>query len=251
MLYKIKFGGGGTYYYCSEACVGVEAPEHRPMAVPVMPKDIPEGQHCFGCSRDLNGQRPIPPIQSNIDPRRELLAPTRENGNDAYGIMEYRYFENRGAFFRSKPESIWVDEIWTYGGIWQPNTGWIDEVWTPERGWFPRVFDLMMPVGPTYGPMEPSELPAEAREELPDAAPAATPNRPPIGIDRTKEWAGKAFQILAAPALAKTTTPDRKDSTASKRSLILSRYPNLIDLTEQSAGKAFQILSAPPKPKPR
>jgi hypothetical protein len=59
VLYKIEFPGGGVRYYCSEKCFGTEALEHQALAVPVLVKDIPADQYCYGRSCEPDDDRPV------------------------------------------------------------------------------------------------------------------------------------------------------------------------------------------------
>lgn len=98
--------------------------------------------------------------------------------------MDYQYFENEGAFYRTKPDAA--------SGF----VGWIDDVWTPD-GW-KRYMGDKFARWTTVSRIDVSKLPEAAR-----------PKRIPVNLAEGGQ--GKSFLLLShrgtPPPLAETTKP--------------------------------------------
>jgi len=100
---------------------------------------------------------------------------------------EYKYIENDNAYFRMRLGTglCCVDEVWTPDG-WKPYAG--------DRG---KPYLEGMQVAEADVPPFPKDL--RAADLLAAALRAIGGRKRPRMIDMTHKWAGKAFQILAAP----------------------------------------------------
>ena len=114
---------------------------------------------------------------------------------------KYIYIENEGAYYRLRADS----GLHSVEDVYWPTVGWVPykgdrtkRYWYSDGGFVSEaeVFAATRAQDEAYAKRAADSIAAALRA-------IGGVKRAPVGIDRTKEAAGRAFQILAAPAKSK------------------------------------------------